>query len=246
MGVSIIASSGDDGAFSRDLRTNSAACTYSPQFPASSPYVTAVGATFGPESGTFERACQADLGGVITSGGGFSTNAPRPFWQDTAIAAYLNSNSPNGAYNAGGRGIPDVSLLGYNYEIINGGAATTESGTSASAPAFAAMVSLVNAARLRVGKGPIGFLNIILYQSYASWANDITVGSNGCSAGDLSIGASNPPNCCTGLGFVAAAGWDPVTGLGSVNFNNFSTYLVGLPSSGGVHFFCILSLMYII
>jgi subtilase family serine protease len=37
-------------------------------FPASSPYVTAVGATQGPESGTAEIVCTSDAGGVITTG----------------------------------------------------------------------------------------------------------------------------------------------------------------------------------
>jgi tripeptidyl-peptidase I len=44
MGVTIVAASGDDGAISRKVRTGGA-CTYAPNFPASSPYVTAVGAT---------------------------------------------------------------------------------------------------------------------------------------------------------------------------------------------------------
>lgn len=220
--------SGDDGAFTRALETDSTACTYDANFPASSPYVTAVGATFGPESGASEQACQADKGGGITSGGGFSSNAPRPFWQDTSVTSYLNSHPPAGVYSQNGRGVPDVSLLGFNYEIVVGGFNVAVSGTSASAPAFAAMVSLVNAARLRAGKGPIGFLNIILYQSYAKWANDITIGDNSCS------GTNNValPNCCAGLGFVAASGWDAVTGLGSVNFTAFSAYLNSLPASG--------------
>ena len=46
MGVTIFAASGDDGAISRAARTDGVlGCTYAPLFPASSPYVTAVGAT---------------------------------------------------------------------------------------------------------------------------------------------------------------------------------------------------------
>jgi subtilase family serine protease len=46
MGVTIVVPSGDDGAISRLVRTNGTAkCSYSPTFPASSPYVVAVGAT---------------------------------------------------------------------------------------------------------------------------------------------------------------------------------------------------------
>ena len=41
---------------------------YFPSFPASAPYVTAVGATQGPESDDPEIACQSQEGGVITTG----------------------------------------------------------------------------------------------------------------------------------------------------------------------------------
>ena len=44
VGVTIVAASGDDGAISNKVRTGGA-CRYAPIFPASSPYVTAVGAT---------------------------------------------------------------------------------------------------------------------------------------------------------------------------------------------------------
>ena len=43
MGVTIVVASGDNGAVSRFFNQNT--CIYSPSFPASSPYVTAVGAT---------------------------------------------------------------------------------------------------------------------------------------------------------------------------------------------------------
>ena len=45
MGVTLVAASGDDGAISRRARITPSTCFYAPNFPASSPYVTAVGAT---------------------------------------------------------------------------------------------------------------------------------------------------------------------------------------------------------
>ena len=48
MGISVLAASGDDGANSRSARASTSgvkACGYTPIFPASSPYVTTVGAT---------------------------------------------------------------------------------------------------------------------------------------------------------------------------------------------------------
>lgn len=178
-----------------------------------------MGATFGPESGQPEVACQSDLGGFITSGGGFSDYNPRPYWQDGAVNEYFEQYPPNGMFNQNGRGYPDVSLLGHNYAIVIGGKLYSVSGTSASTPTFAGMVSLVNAARLREGKGPIGFLNIILYESHHHYANDITVGNNSCSSNGI---------CCKDLGFNATKGWDPVTGLGSINFKAFMKYLKSL------------------
>jgi tripeptidyl-peptidase-1 len=44
-GVTITASSGDDGALSSSVRKNPMHCGYSPSFPATSPFVTAVGGT---------------------------------------------------------------------------------------------------------------------------------------------------------------------------------------------------------
>ena len=45
MGVTLVVSSGDDGALSTDARGQPGNCSYSPSYPASSPYVLSVGAT---------------------------------------------------------------------------------------------------------------------------------------------------------------------------------------------------------
>jgi tripeptidyl-peptidase-1 len=45
MGVTIVVSSGDDGAVNDASREDTSKCAYYPSFPATSPYVTAVGAT---------------------------------------------------------------------------------------------------------------------------------------------------------------------------------------------------------
>ena len=48
MGVTIVASSGDDGAVSSEARGMSSNCAYVANFPATSEYVLAAGATSGP------------------------------------------------------------------------------------------------------------------------------------------------------------------------------------------------------
>ncbi len=124
-GVTITVSSGDDGVANFQARTNPKKCAYNPSFPASSPYVLAVGATQGPESGTTEIACTSDQGGVITTGGGFSTIFAAPSYQSSAISGYFSglssSQQPAAGYVATGRGYPDVSMAGYNYEVVIGG-----------------------------------------------------------------------------------------------------------------------------
>jgi len=219
LGVSIFVSSGDDGVAGNGARTNAKNCGYSPSFPATSAYVTAVGATQGAESGLPETACQSDTGGVITTGGGFSTIFSAPSWQTSAIATYFSTaKTPATGYNTQGRGYPDVSLAGLNYEVVVGGNTYAVSGTSASSPTVAAFVALVNSARLANGKPSLGFLNPAIYAYGTQFSNDITSGENNCTAGTV---------CCS-QGFYAAAGWDPLTGFGSVDYAKFYDIFVNL------------------
>lgn len=90
VGVSILVSSGDDGVAGSSARYNPLKCGYSPSFPATSRYITAIGATQGAESDTTETACMSNNGGVITTGGGFSTIFDAPSWQTDAIANYFS------------------------------------------------------------------------------------------------------------------------------------------------------------
>jgi tripeptidyl-peptidase I len=84
------------------------------------------------------------------------------------------------------------------------------SGTSCSAPSFAALVALLNAARIGAGKPSLGWLNPLLY-SHPEAFTDIVDGSNpGC--------AVMPSTGYLGTGFDATDGWDPVTGLGTPVF----------------------------
>ena len=87
-------------------------------------------------------------------------------------------------YNAAGRGYPDISVAGTNYLVVIGGYYYSISGTSASAPVVAGMISLVNAARLALNKPAIGWLNPTLYTYYKSqsYIRDVTSGKNNCVA----------------------------------------------------------------
>ena len=121
----------------------------------------------GPETNDPEIVCQSQLGGVITSGGGFSTYFAQPSWQTSAVNKYFadltTSNTPTSGYNALGRGYPDMSLIGVNYQVYVSGAIVGLYGTSCTAPVTAAYVSLVNADRLSRGLGSVGWLNPTLW-----------------------------------------------------------------------------------
>lgn len=132
---------------------------------------------------------------------------PMPHYQSEAVTHYLTTYPPPfGAdrYNNTGRarGIPDVSANGANYMIGVLGKFRKIYGTSASTPTFGAVINLINERRLALGKGPVGFLNPVLYAN-PDVLNDVTQGAN--------------PGCGT-PGFGARPGWDPVTGLGTPNF----------------------------
>jgi len=227
-GVTIMASSGDDGVANFQARNNPSACGFNPSFPATATNVVAVGATQGPESGMPEIGCSSSTGGIITSGGGFSGVFSQPSYQTQAVANYFTQNvtfPPSGQYNGQGRGYPDVAVLGYNYEVFIAGQQYGVSGTSCASPVFAGMVSLANDARISNGKQSLGLLNNALYQLQSSNQgafNDITSGENNCCAE-----SGGQPTCCQ-YGFYAAAGWDPMTGLGSPHFDQLLSYLSNL------------------
>lgn len=254
-GLSVLISSGDDGIGNSIIRDDvDLACSQAwPAWPASSPYVTTVGATVLTNkylpgcgmpytvsssypnlpdaqqllfecSGVAETVCTAPMGGVITSGGGFSDVSDRAIyapWQSAAVDNYLRGANaanypPLDYFNSTGRAYPDVSTYGSNYFIYLDGKLTRESGTSASAPVFAAMVTLWNDMRLAYDMPPMGFIAPFLYQVAATSPdafNDITTGSNNCGVGH----GIQSIDCCE-YGFGATPGWDASTGLGSPNF----------------------------
>jgi tripeptidyl-peptidase I len=227
-GVSVLVSSGDDGVAGAKARRSTGLCDYNPQWPATSPYVTTVGATEGPEVNKKEVACSANnsaYGGTfITSGGGFSETFSSPKYQTESVAQFLGNSKNNTfgpGYNVKGRGYPDVALIGHLYPIFVGGAPEVKDGTSASTPVMAGILALVNAKRIAAGKPSVGFANPALYQ-WAGDANifhDITSGDNSCTAA-TSLVPTKDVTCCETNGFRAVKGWDPVTGLGSVNAGN--------------------------
>lgn len=208
-GISLFFSSGDGGV-SGSHSTQCKNGRFIPTFPSASPWVTAVGGTTGTDPET----------GAHLSGGGFSDYWQRPSWQDAAVHGYLSSGvalPSSGAFNHSGAGFPDVSAQAEGFTIVAGGQTFPVSGTSCSSPTFAGIVSLVNDARMAAGKGPLGFLNQVLYKRATATSGAFT-----------DIVSGNNPGCGTD-GFACARGWDPVTGLGTPNFEKLRDIAMGLP-----------------
>ncbi|KAJ7876408.1 family S53 protease [Mycena leptocephala] len=191
-GVSYIIQTGIFGAGGVPFQPD---CTpFDPPFPASCPFVTAVGATEFNNDQAQETASEV-------SGGGFSKFFSRPRYQDAAVSAYLKAtnNTHNTAFNVSGRAVPDVSAIVFAEFIWNQQIVNSLLSTEYSASIFASMVALLTNERIAAGKPGLGFLNPLIYANPGAF-KDLKTGNN--------------PGCKT-PGFNSTSGWDPVTGFGS-------------------------------
>jgi kumamolisin len=186
LGVTVTCAAGDSG--SSDGVNDGAGHV---DFPASSPHVLACG-------GTRLTAANGKIASEVVwnnganggaSGGGVSAVFALPDWQKGLQVA--TSQGAKTALKM--RGVPDVAgdadpQTGYDVRVD--GLDTVFGGTSAVAPLWAGLIARINSAK----GSPAGFVNPQLYENPAA-LNDIIQGDNGA--------------------FVAAAGWDACTGLGS-------------------------------
>ncbi|KAI9450960.1 subtilisin-like protein [Lactarius psammicola] len=209
-GASVIFTSGNKGVGEGNCVANdgSGKVQFIPEFPATCPWVTAVGGT--TDGLTFEGPEVA----ASLSGGGFSNHFPRPQYQDEAVFTFLRNfgRKYDDLYNAPGRGIPDISAQALSITFIQNNNLLVSAGTSGAVPTVAGIIALLNDFRLSIGKPPLGFLNYWLYGKGRAGINDIVSGSN--------------PGCGTD-GFSAIIGWDPVTGLGTPDFVGLQHTLLG-------------------
>jgi tripeptidyl-peptidase-1 len=210
-GISLLYASGDSGASCKSGK-------FTPNMPASSPYVTAVGGT-APASGFPSPTSEEAIG---LSSGGFSNYWATPEWQKEAVAAYLKQpgvpSSSERGYNTSGRGFPDIAAQATDFCVTPFGCGVA--GTSCASPTAAGVIGLLNDLRLQNGKATLGFLNPFLYQN-ADSLFDVTEGSStGC--GFLS------------KGWPAMKGWDAVTGLGTPNYEKLAKAVSALPGPAPV------------
>jgi uncharacterized protein (TIGR03437 family) len=233
-GMTWLAASGDSGAAACDPHTPNTLATHAAAVyhPADIPEVTAVGGTeFNEGGGVFWSLTNSTTGesalsyipevawndsqtlnGPVATGGGFSAFFVQPSWQS-------GLGQPAGS----GRAVPDVALTASwehdPYWLYTGGQWQMNGGTSASTPVFAGLVALLNQYETSNGQGNINPNLYALAKLTTNVFHDITTGNNGVPC---LIGSS--ADCTTGsFGYFAGPGYDPVTGLGSVDAYNLIT-----------------------
>jgi kumamolisin len=196
LGITVCVSTGDDGSEAQ-LKDGRAHVN----FPATSPYVLAVGGTtlhVRKDAKGLQQITEVvwNDGPGSGTGGGVSDVTPAPNWQVSKVPLSINPGS------FAGRAIPDVAANAdpsTGYLTMSGGKLQIVGGTSASAPLWASLITRINAT---LGKR-VGNFNALLYSQIGpnSTLRDITVGNNDTDG--LLEGQ-----------FKAGPGWDACTGWG--------------------------------
>jgi len=172
-------------------------------FPMYSPWVTQVGGTvLTLESGKYTET------GWKGSGGGPSKLFSQPEWQ-TGLEVPKNN----------ARNIPDIALNAAcetPYAIYFNGSSNVMCGTIGAAPTFAGIVADIEQA---AGER-LGFLNPTLYSIASSDPSVYHEITSGCS-----LLQPNPNEKAAKTGYCAHAGWNFVTGWGSIDATKLATHL---------------------
>jgi subtilase family serine protease len=205
--VTVVATSGDNGAFSDAWFGGTPVKEIS--LPASDPLVLAVGGTTltaDPSSGAYlsETAWNGQSGFSLSngvSGGGFSDLYARPAYQDGIPAISAMRGVPDVAGDADQQGGLSIVFAGGGQTSVN-----PDQGTSASTPLWAGVMALAD----QYAHHDLGLVNPAIYRiargsSYHQAFHDITTGSN----------IQTIPYPGSTAGWKAGPGWDPATGWGS-------------------------------
>jgi subtilase family serine protease len=198
--VTVIASSGDNGALSDD---DFGKPVKEVSLPASDPLVLAVGGTTltaNPSTGTYIRETAWNQGSEA-SGGGFSHLYARPSYQDGIPAISARRGVPDVAGDASGLGGAAIVFASGGKTFVDGAA-----GTGAAAMLWGGLMALGD----QYAHHGLGLVNPAIYRigrssAYHKAFHDVTTGNN------LLTGS------VTGDVYHAGPGWDPVTGWGSPN-----------------------------
>ena len=207
--MTIFVASGDCAAFDSGTYGD-----LSVDFPASDPWVVAVGGTdpvLDQQKGINETAWANNANHAACnnhwgSGGGLSKLFKRPVWQDAP--------GVQNTYSNGMRQMPDVSAFASALTYYYLGHWDVTGGTSAAAPIWASGMVLVNEKLLhqthRLFFGPNLFYQVAqsAVNSQLQPFTDVTQGGN--------------------LYYPATSNWDFATGLGTPNLNDFGNILIAM------------------
>lgn len=250
-GITVLAASGDSGDSpfsSRYPGTNT-------EFPSSVGFdgygVVGVGGTtltLNTDQGTYRYLHIQDqvawydttFNGYVGSAGGGSPVYSEPSWQRSSEAnTYLN------AWNASGqRGTPDIAAIGNNtliYLTVNGTATPTEEivwGTSIAAPVSAGLFAEINAILARYSQPAVGFADPAIYTwadaMVQSFINTSTTGYVFAGPWPTTLPSIPFDDVTQGRNFVytAAPGYDLITGWGSLDAYNFTTFILSYNYTG--------------
>jgi len=203
-GTTVLAASGDTGAYGLPATLLNREQIRRVMVPAACPSVLAVGGTalyMSADTYEDERAWENRVN-VGASGGGYSTVFARPAYQDAL------PNPPTG------RGVPDIAAVAdvtTPVRVLFNGQWSLIGGTSLATPVMAALLALAaEHAGYRFGD-----LHPWLYAKAGAVNRDITAGNNQCYAVP---------------GYEAGPGWDPVTGWGPILYDKMVANLPPNPA----------------
>ncbi len=242
-GITVLASSGDDGATSSTLDGSSYYSTPVTGWPATDPLVTAVGGTQIRESaaGAFSQVVWNDTYDVPLQQAFTGTNGPNPFSSGGGVSEFFDlppyqygvAHTIAKAIDAAPhsrlpRAIPDISMSAACDGAVTYYASfpgTTPGwhlvcGTSEASPEFSGIVALAD----QVAGHPLGLINPALYALSADHAPglvDITSGNNTVAFTDANS------NLVTVQGYSAREGYDLASGVGTINAARFVPELAG-------------------
>ncbi len=165
-------------------------------FPATSPYVLAVGGTtLHARKGTNGQMAVTEVvwndGPGSGTGGGVSDITPVPSWQEGKVPRSINPG------NFAGRAIPDVAANAdpaTGYLVMTGGQFGIVGGTSASAPLWASLITRINA----LNGARAGNFNALLYGTIGpagvcATSPAATTTPTGCSTASSRPGQAGTP-----------------------------------------------------
>jgi subtilase family serine protease len=191
-----------------------------------------------PEMGWNDTALSLSSGGGLSAGGGGASGVfTKPAWQTALTPVDGHRDVPDLALTSSPN--HDGSLIcsqaffapattptscASGFRASDGSALAAVGGTSVASPAFAGIVAILNQATQSSGLGNINPTLYSLFASKPSAFHDITAGNNivPCTSGTPTGGSASlrcPTTAPFQIGFNAGAGYDLVTGLGSVDAN---------------------------